>query len=59
MKVIHTVQSVRPGATDGPVEIVYSRDTDAIGAAASVAGILSRMDEDPEWVKTIAIRIEM
>lgn len=59
MKVIHTVQSTRPGATDGPVEIVYMRDTDAIGAAAGVAGILSRMDEDPQWVETVSIRIEM
>lgn len=59
MKVIHVVQSTRPGAADGPVEIVYSRDTDAIGAAASVAGILSRMNDDPQWVETVSIRIEM
>lgn len=58
MKVIETVQGMLTPDAE-PVEIVYARDTDAIGVMLCVAQILDKRDSDLKFVKSLSIRIEM
>jgi len=58
MKVIETVQSTL-SPNDPPVDIIYARDTDAIGVMVCVAQILDKANSDPAYVKSLSIRIEM
>lgn len=60
MKVTATIQSTATNElnirVNDPVDMVWCKDTDALGAVMAVSQLLS---QDDAWVETLAIRIEL